>query len=281
MQGSYLSDGILGGANCSGGSSGDTSVLADWQNYVSAGHFNLHRASIGLECGYQAVGGLTTAQINAALVNIETYLDHIVSLAQQSGVYIMIEEHDAMSGGCVIWADTTALWQGTGTQQGIAARYANDTNVFYQIQNEPDYGSCAASQYSVIEPNEQAIYNIIRAVAPNTPVLVWTIAKPDIFMSAGGVAIVQSEPGISYANATVDFHAYDSLANIQALVNAMRGAGYPVTMSEFTDCTPTPDNGPPWATLLAYMQSAQISWVCGDGYPYQMAAPPAESRAYR
>jgi hypothetical protein len=226
--------------------------LSTYQDYRDNGHYNYVRVSAYLGSWYEARSGARSIQDN------EHDLDQIIAFALQTGLYVMIDFHNAVPPqGCPVWGDDYAFWT------AVAPRYANYTNVIYQIQNEPDY--CSAKNYQDIAQHEDALYRLIRSYAPNTPIAAWTFLNP-VWVNSGGnniLTVLSKAPGIDYSNAVVDFHPYAASADqISYFVNTARGSGYPVMSSEYGHCY-----GQDWNMVLSTLESLGVSWSCGDGYP--------------
>src|SRR5690242_6209364 len=91
--------------------------------------------------------------------SLSNQVDAAVAMARTNGLYLIL----TIGGGGI--SDTNfiyAFWN------FYAGRYANETHVIYEIQNEVNHN--APSSTSVINVETNA-YNIIRSKAPNTPVL--------------------------------------------------------------------------------------------------------------
>ena len=230
-------------------------TLSAYQALHNNGHYNTVRYSIYLG------GWYNDSAPGQTITDIENQLDLVISLAQQTGLYVLIDNHNALNDptgnnyGCPDWPAAVTIWT------AIAPRYANDTNVMYEIQNEPDW--CGTDNYTTIAQNEDSLYKLIRSYAPNTPILAWTFLNPTWVNNGGGLGtVIPQAPDINYENATVDFHAYGAPSDVTNFVNTARGDGYPVTMSEYGVCV-----GSAWNTMLSTLQSLGVSWSCGDGYP--------------
>jgi hypothetical protein len=226
-----------------------------YQDLHDNGHYNTLRASIFLGQWYD------DSQPGQTINDIENQLDNIVNLAQRTGLYVLIDNHNTLPDptgnnyGCPDWSADAAIWS------AIAPRYANASNVIYEIQNEPDW--CGSVNYTDIAQQEDYLYKLIRADAPNTPIFAWSFLNPIWVAGAGGLPNVLSQaPDIDYSNAAVDFHAYSGSADdITNFVNTARSFG-PATMSEYGICA-----GSSWQTVLSTLQGLNVSWSCGDGYP--------------
>jgi hypothetical protein len=226
--------------------------LAGLQDMRDNGHYNTLRDTIFLGGFYNdSIAGNT-------IQDIENQLDADVATTQQLGLYLLVDNHNTLPSpgneGCPDWSADGQIWT------AIAPRYANYTNVIYQIQNEPDW--CSAENYSDIAQNEDALYKLIRSYAPNTPILAWTFLNPSwVFGASGGLlGVLAQAPDINYSNATVDFHDYSS-GDVN-FINTARSYSAPVTMSEYGVCV-----GSSWNSILSTLVSLGVSWSCGDGYP--------------
>jgi hypothetical protein len=233
-------------------------TLSEWQDVANNGHYNTVRYSVYLGCWYDdSCGGAGGGQ---TIQSIETQLDDAVSLAQQTGMYVLVDNHTTLpdntgnNWGCPDWNADVTFWT------AIAPRYANKANVIYQIQNEPDW--CGHENYTDIAQHEDSLYQLIRSYAPRTPIFAWSFLNPNwVFGASGGLlGTLALAPHIDYSNATVDFHDYSG--GDTTFISTARGAGDPVTMSEYGPCA-----GGAWNAVLSTMQSQGVSWNCGDGYP--------------
>ena len=96
-----------------------------------------------------------------------TYYDMIlrptVDYARQKGLYVIIDWH---------YIDDTTMHEDTTTAfwTDIAPRFANDSNVLFELYNEPINGGSWPS----VKTDMQTWYDIVRAAAPNNLILVGT-----------------------------------------------------------------------------------------------------------
>jgi hypothetical protein len=143
---------------------GGIGTLADYQDLHNNGHYNTYRYTIFLGGFYD------DSQSGQTIASIEAQLDGALTFTQQSGLYLLIDNHNTLpsSGneGCPDWPANVTIWT------AIAPRYATDTNVIYQIQNEPD--NCSSENYADIATHMNSLYTLIRSLAPNTPIMAWT-----------------------------------------------------------------------------------------------------------
>jgi hypothetical protein len=229
--------------------------VSDYQDMLDNGHYNAIRASVFVGGWY---GNTDPASI-MTIPQVIAILDNTISLAQQTGQYVVIDNHTADANNCQNWDDVTALWT------AVAPRYANDTNVVYEIQNEPDF--CGTTSYSVIAQHENALYKLIRSYAPNTPILAWTFLNPVWVNSWGNnvLTVLSEAPDIDYSNAVVDFHPYGAdVPIVTAFITQLEQSGYPTASTEYGVCT-----DPIFPLLISPggLESMGISWGCGDGWP--------------
>jgi endoglucanase len=189
-------------------SSGTTPSLATLLAITNYGCNAIHCYAEGANAGYAA-----GTQSNA--------VDTIVRWTRTNGLYLIITIGD---GGVNMNFDTN-FWK------FYAGRYANETHVLFEIQNEVSSGGPSSASVIALETN---CYNIIRAAAPNTPVLFFSYVA---FSNGSGVVqdINALGPGIDWTKAAVGFHGYGSggPAGMQTCLQYVLNAGYPCFQTEF------------------------------------------------
>lgn len=158
-----------------------------------------------------ASGG--TAGYNSSLV------DSVVAMTRTNGLYLII----TIGGGGVNLSFDTAFWN------FYAPRYANETHVIYEIQNEVDSGAPSSASVIQLETN---CYNIIRSSAPNTPVLFFSYVA---FNSGSGVVTdINALGAVDWTKAAVAFHGYGPGPNtMNNCLKYVLAAGYPCFQTEF------------------------------------------------
>jgi hypothetical protein len=174
--------------------------------------------------------------------------DKIVQYCQDLGLYCII-----VAGGSERWIDD--LWQ------FYAPRYANYSNVIYEIANEPAGDITMAVN--------EACYSTIRTYAPNTPVLVFTPCN--VYGTGGGDSAVQDihtfnqaefgNPNAVWTNIAYAFHGYAPTDLTTAGVQTILNAGYPVFMTEANGSTFDKNSGGIDIQLTQWLEEAKISWV--------------------
>jgi hypothetical protein len=118
----------------------------------------------------------------------------------------------------------------------VAPRHKDKTHVIFEAVNEPNVGSAKS--------NMAGIYADLRAMAPNTHIILWSLNNPD----SGGFVLqdLKNASSISYSNASFGFHVYEWTLGKNAKwerAKSYRNAGYPVICTEFYSMT-NADNKP-------------------------------------
>jgi Cellulase (glycosyl hydrolase family 5) len=146
----------------------------------------------------------------------------------------------------------------------VAARYKNDTNVIYEVLNEPvawnpkDYNSQDIA-------DEETLYQIIRSEAPQTPILLMTFPIPVNTNSNKAPTmtdVVNKLTGINWNNTVVAFHGY--WTNTDAGEKQLK-AKYPTMNTEYQ--FPSSGSGENRAVdgdayQTQVMEKDGISWIC-------------------
>jgi endoglucanase len=101
-------------------------------------------------------------------------IDSIVASTRDLGLYLVITIGNGAANGNYNKAYITNFWN------LYSARYANETHVLFEIQNEPvawgpPYSAANATPPGALDM-EVAAFRAIRANAPETPVLLFTYA---------------------------------------------------------------------------------------------------------
>jgi hypothetical protein len=213
-----------------------------WRELHDVGHFNGERVA-----GF--LGGWFRTGNSMDLPTLVRILDTIVANASDTGMYVIIDDHSSEGfNSPTNWDLNTEFWQ------AIAPRYANNSNVIYEIKNEPDTGD----DYPYLATKENAQYQLIRSRAPSTPIIVWSFESILRVDKAHGLLNTLSEGNqIDYSNAVVGYHPYEALGQQQRLddlTTKLQNAGYPLIMTEYSN-----DHTPPWPYLLT-VDSQGISW---------------------
>ena len=184
-------------------------------------------------------------------------IDSIVQSTRDLGLYLVITIGNGAANGKYNQAYITNFWN------LYSARYANETHVLFEIQNEPvawgpPYSSPTATPPGALDM-EVAAYKAIRANAPNTPVLLFTYA---VLGDSGGASAVLTDihafntnvfgtASVVWTNEAVGFHGYAGATAMSNAVSQIIAAGYPCFMTEF--------GGGVWGTGVAGLDAYAVA----------------------
>jgi hypothetical protein len=151
-------------------------------------------------------------------------VDKIVQMTRTNGLYLIMT---IGSGGVASNAFITDFWN------FYAGRYANETHVLYEIQNESTSGAGSSDAVLAVQTN---MYKLIRSKAPNTPILLFSyMAYQD-----GGKAIKDINAlgnVVNWTNAAIAFHGYGRGVRLltRACLDYVLARGYACFQTEFYD----------------------------------------------
>ncbi len=152
-------------------------------------------------------------------------IDSMVEMTRELGLYLVITIGNGANNGDYNRDYIVDFWD------LYAERYADETHVVFEIQNEPVAWSPPYSQ-SVLDM-EVAAYDTIRNHAPDTPVLLMTYAVLSNWSAAlSDLSKIHDE--IDWSNAVVGFHGYAGHEETPPALEKILEAGYPMFMTEFT-----------------------------------------------
>ena len=146
-------------------------------------------------------------------------LDNCVQWAENNDIYAIVNYHTKFN---------TVLNAGyvKGFWDRYAPRYKNKKHVIYELVNEPEIES--------VKREMQGIYNHVRALAPNTHMILWSVYDPD---KISANEIKNATPNINYQtdNVSVGWHNYWDVNNPTAWnkADSYAAAGLPVINTEF------------------------------------------------
>ncbi len=192
-------------------------------------------------------------------------IDKIVAYTRDLGLYLVITIGNGANNGNHNKEWAKAFWN------IYAPRYKNETHVIYEIHNEPvAWGPpyLTATTPANALAMETECYNIIRAQAPNTPVILFTYA---VFGGSGGTTAalqdihsfnqtVFGNANAVWTNEAVAFHGYGGWKGTSEAVAGLIAAGYPCFMTEFT----AHDWGTPGGLdveLTSELERQNVSWT--------------------
>jgi Cellulase (glycosyl hydrolase family 5) len=217
--------------------------LAWWQQMHDQGHFNVIR--VMAYTGQWWDSGLHVQTLDQAL----GLVDQEVALAAQTGMYVLLDYH---GNGNLNQADTTDFWN------AAAPRYANNTNVIYEFWNEPTRGGSADPSF------EGNGFLQLRAAAPNTPVVLWSVDNPNTWMNG---SLAQQTTGAAWPPALYGWHGYyDGTGDIlNSLEVGMNQAGYPTYMTEWSAQNSPGYVSPPLSWMLNRIAAGKPTNFLGTG----------------
>ncbi len=205
--------------------------------------------------------GSTAPGYNAAEV------DKIVQYTRDAGMYLVMTIGNGANNGNYNAQWVHDFWA------FYAARYADETHVVFEVQNEPvawgpPYSSPTATPTGAVDMEIDA-YNTIRAAAPDSPILLFTYS---VLGDTGGAdaaltdihafnTAVFGSADVVWTNEAVGFHGYaGAAANAIAVANII-AAGYPCFMTEFATGTWGGENGGLDVDAVANLERMDVSWL--------------------
>ena len=194
-------------------------------------------------------------------------IDSIVQSTRDLGLYLVITIGNGANNGNYNRAYVTNFWN------LYSARYANETHVMFEIQNEPvawgpPYSSPTATPPGALDM-EVAAYQAIRANAPNTPVLIFSYA---VLGGSGGATAALTDihafnqaifgtQNATWTNLAVGFHGYAGAGAFEIAVSNLISAGYPCFQTEFGSGTWGGGNGGLDVEGVAILERLGVSWL--------------------
>ncbi|MGC4031127.1 MAG: cellulase family glycosylhydrolase [Tepidisphaeraceae bacterium] len=148
-------------------------------------------------------------------------LDTLVQWTRDDGIYLII----TIGNGGINESFIQAFWN------FYAGRYANETHVLYEIQNEAVSSPGVPATAITAELNA---YNLIRSKAPNTPVLFFSYIA-----FSNGAKVIQDinalGSGVDWTKAGIAFHGYGTGGRnaTRTCMQYVQNAGYPCVQTEF------------------------------------------------
>ncbi|WP_322767815.1 glycoside hydrolase family 5 protein [Frankia sp. Cr1] len=218
---------------------------------LKANNLNAVRVAVSFN---EAAESPTMAQITA-------YLDKIIAKADAHGMYVMIDYHSALA------ADANEQYTIERLRtfwSAIAPRYANRTNVLYELYNEPvTWRPADYTAQNIADQKE--IYRLIRSKAPDTHIVILSFAVPANYGADSPPTMLsiasQFDGVVDWSKTSVGFHAYWETSS-QPWVKLK--ASYPVICTEFMGpagvvAEATSFDGSRWTAEVFERQG--ISWV--------------------
>lgn len=194
-------------------------------------------------------------------------VDKIVEATRELGLYLVITIGNGANNGSYNRKYVEDFWS------LYAKRYADETHVLFEVQNEPvawgpPYSAATATPTGAVDM-EIAAYKVIRKYAPETPVLLFSYSVP---WGRGGAvdamkdirifnkAVFGNENAV-WSNEAVAFHGYSGWSLTSEFVASMLKEGYPCFMTEFAGGAWGSGKGGLDAALVSELEYYGISWL--------------------
>lgn len=193
-------------------------------------------------------------------------IDRVVKDTRDLGLYLVITIGNGANNGNYNLQYVNDFWK------FYAQRYANETHVIFEIQNEPvawgpPYSATNATPTGALDM-EITVYNTIRQYAPNTPVLLFSYS---VLGGTGGAnsalqdiklfnQSVFGNPNAVWTNIAVGFHGYAGAKDAEIAVSNILKAGYPMFMTEFIGEVWGDNRGGQDIELTAALERLGVSW---------------------
>jgi len=174
-----------------------------------------HLNVVRLSCAYRPDN-----QGNYSLDQYEDFLDKLISCAEASGVYAIIDYHPKP--GTYNMTEARTFWT------RMASRYKDRENVIFELINEPVFSQPENYTDQNLRDIEE-LWNLCNDLAPKTPIIIMSFCQ----VGDSGrtpVQVTDSLRGIDWTKTIVGFHSYwrDTSARITDLKNH-----YPCINTEF------------------------------------------------
>ncbi len=229
-------------------------------NMKNLGFNAVHLYAEVFDANYPAAGS-TAPGYNAAEV------DKIVQYTRDAGMYLVMTIGNGANNGNYNAQWVHDFWA------FYAPRYADETHVVFEVQNEPvawgpPYSSPTATPTGAVDMEIDA-YNTIRAAAPDTPILLFTYA---VLGGTGGASsalqdihafntAVFGSTDVVWTNEAVGFHGYAGADSTAVAVENIINAGYPCFMTEFSAGTWGGNYGGLDVDCVANLERLGVSWL--------------------
>ncbi|KAJ3116553.1 hypothetical protein HK100_001029, partial [Physocladia obscura] len=198
--------------------------------------------------------------------NRAAQVDLAVKYAAENDLYIIIALANGGKNGDYSLSYAEAFWK------FYAPRYASQTHVLYEIQNEPvswgpPYNSATAKPTGAINLQVQA-YKIIRQYAPQTPVLFFSYSVLGYGGNAAAIlgdikalnTQIHGNANAKWTNEAVAFHGYGGVSNTKTVISGLLSEGYPAIMTEFGTVNNAIDT-----SFVSTLEGLGVSWLDFQG----------------
>jgi hypothetical protein len=200
--------------------------------------------------------------------------DSLVKWTREAGVYLVITIGGWDKNGHFDSLKVMNFWD------YYAPRYADETHVIYEIQNEAQFVCNSPSHDSTINMEIEA-YNIIRSAAPETHVMLMSYSGiPDLQYLEADINSLETG-GVDFSNASIAYHGYywclharkhtnPSYASATELnvIPQLQDQGYSFVITEFErDSTLAGSLEYSGKLIEFYENDMEMSWLCFYAFP--------------
>jgi hypothetical protein len=187
-------------------------------------------------------------------------IDQMVQMTRDEGLYLVLTIGNGANNGTFNYNYVMDFWS------YYAPRYKDEAHVLFEIQNEPHAWSAPYPQ-AALDMQADA-YTLIRSLAPDTPILLFSFAvMGNGSQAVTDVAKVSAAASVDWSNAGVAFHGYAGHKETPGAVQSLLNAGYPVFMTEFTASDWGADADVADVELIAELERLKVSWLTFQHIP--------------
>ncbi len=200
-------------------------------------------------------------------------IDSVVQATRSLGMYVVLTIGNGANNGDYNRQYVVDFWD------FYAERYADETHVVFEIQNEPvawgpPYSDSGATPPGAVEM-EVEVYQTIRSHAPDTPVLIFSYA---VLGGIGGASnalkdieafnrALGGRTNNIWNKTAIGFHGYAGWTSTAEAVEALLDAGYPCFMTEFGSGSWGVNGGGFDVHLASELERLQVSWMAFQYIP--------------
>ncbi len=174
--------------------------------------------------------------------------DALIALAAQAGLYVIVGYGTGTNVGKLDADQAKAFWS------IYAARYANQSHVLFELQNNPEF-TCDQPISDATLTFERETYALVRGLAPESHILLFSatsVVQPSVLTDA----ITRLGSSVSFDNASFALTmTQDCLApsNLSELTSVAKQAQVPLFLTQLPALN--------WAPALQAFEAAQLGWM--------------------
>jgi hypothetical protein len=182
--------------------------------------------------------------------SMEATADALVSMTASAGLYLIIAHGTGTAVGTFDPNKVKSFWA------IYAKRYANNPQVLFEIQNNPDpEKTCDTNLLAATLTMEEQTYSQIRALAPDSHILLFSttsLIQPAVFSDA----VMRLGTNVDWTNASFAMDVVTDclkLDMLQSLTSAAKTLGVPILIGQL------PKTG--WGPYITAFEQAKIGWM--------------------